>query len=72
MKNFLAGWRTRIVAFAGIALGILGLVDPQVVTAALGFGARGHSWVLIGFAVSMVVLRQVTTKPAAPILPVKK
>ena len=69
MKNFLSGWRTRIVALAGIGLGILGLVDPHVVTAALGFGARGHSWVLIGFSVAMVVLRQITTKPAPSILP---
>ena len=63
MNAILTGWKTRIVALATFLLGLATLLDPSLLTTALGLGARGNAVVFIGLSVAIFVLRQVTSTP---------
>ena len=62
--SILKGWKTRAVAVATGVLGLLSLLDPDILTSALGLTSRGHSILLIGLAVTMWLLREVTDTAA--------
>lgn len=64
MSAFLAGWKTRIFAGLVSLLGLVELLDPNIVSTALGLGDRGHAVTLLVIGVSTYVLRQITTGPA--------
>lgn len=67
MKAMLEGWKTRLLAFSVALLGIVEALDPSLITAALGLGARGNAILLITIAVAIFILRQLTTSPAPPL-----
>ena len=59
----MTGWRTRIFSSAVAVLGVIEMVDPGLITAALGLGQRGNAILLITIAVATFILRQITTTP---------
>lgn len=63
MSQFLAGWKTRIFSALVAVLGIVDMLDPELITTAVGLGPRGHAILLIAIAVCVWVLRQLTTTP---------
>jgi hypothetical protein len=62
--DFLKGWRTHLLALATFLLGLASLMDPELLTTALGLDGKGHAIILISLAVFMFILRQLTTTPA--------
>lgn len=59
MKGF------KTIAFAAMVavMGILELIDPDVLSTAFGLGDQGRSIVIIGVGVVMAVLRAATSTP---------
>jgi hypothetical protein len=63
----LKGWRTRIVSAAFFILGVAGYcqgVDIKSFLADIGLGAHQVEAVMIGMAIVMAVLRQITDSSA--------
>ena len=58
------GFRTYIFFAATVALGIVDIVDPTLLSTALNLDATGKSWVIIGLGVGGVILRKITNTPA--------
>lgn len=58
------GWKTRIVAGATALLGLVGFLDPNILTVALDLDARGHAILLVSLGLTMWLLREVTDSPA--------
>lgn len=68
MFSFLEGWKTRLLAVATFALGIVEIIDPALLTTALGFGQQGRAALFLGIGVAIFILRQVTKTEAPPLV----
>lgn len=68
MFSFLEGWKTRLLAFATVVLGGLDLVDPSLLSTALGYGPQGRAAIVVIVGVAIFVLRQITKTPAPPLV----
>lgn len=58
----LKGWRTRLVALAGLLLFVIDLIDPVLLGNALG--PDWKDWVIFAYPVIFGVLREFTNTPA--------
>jgi len=68
MFTMLEGWKTRMLAFATFALGIIEIIDPALLTTALGFGQQGRAALFLVIGVAIFILRQVTKTEAPPLV----
>jgi hypothetical protein len=68
MFAWLQGWKTRLLAVATFALGIVEIIDPALLTQALGFGQQGRAALFLVIGVAIFVLRQVTKTEAPPLV----
>ena len=59
--SFFKGWRTRLFSVAVFALGLLQVLDPNMLFSVLPDAYKG--WVFIVIAVATYLLRQITTTP---------
>ena len=62
LREKLKGWKTRIVSFVLLVLGVAETIDPEILIQMFGENSRGY--VTIAFAVGFAILRQNTTTPA--------
>jgi hypothetical protein len=68
MFSLLEGWKTRLLAIATFALGVVEIIDPALLTTALGFGPQGRAALFLVIGVLIFALRQWTKTPAPPLL----
>ncbi len=66
--NLFEGWKTRTLAAATVLLGVLDLIDPSLLSTALGYGPQGRAALVITIGVAAFLLRQWTKTPAPPLL----
>ena len=66
--NLFEGWKTRTLAAATVLLGVLDLVDPSLLSTALGYDPQGRAALVITIGVAAFLLRQWTKTPAPPLL----
>lgn len=64
-RRALDGWKTRLLALATAGLGLVELLDPSLVSEALGLDGQGKAAVTLGIGVAMLILREITSKPGA-------
>ena len=62
MINLINGWKTRIFAALVGVLGLVTVLDPNMIVDIVGKENQGY--VFVGIAVATYVLRQFTTTPA--------
>lgn len=62
-RTWLSGWKTRLLALATAALGLVELLDPMLVSQALGLNDQGRAVATIVIGATMLILREITSKP---------
>ena len=70
--NLFKGWKTRILAAVTILYGVLELIDPALLSTALGYGPQGRAALVISLGVIGFILRQFTHEAPPPMLPKKR
>jgi hypothetical protein len=70
--NLFKGWKTRILNATIILIGVVELVDPVLLSTALGYGPQGKAALIITIGVVGFILRQFTNTEPPPMLPKRK
>lgn len=59
--KWLQGQRTRLLAFAVFALGLMELFSPNLLSDAFGLSQQGRASATVAIGMAIFILRQITT-----------
>jgi len=64
-RAFIDGWKTRIAGWLTVLMGVVEVIDKQLLSQALGLDAQGKAWLFVGLAAAIVLFREMAKKPGA-------